>query len=236
MMKSIFSHSQTNRLGAALALSLMVSTLPSAAIAQDFTPDVIELEGSETLAFPPAPQLDVSQGGAIEFWIAPDWEGTLDYDPPVLINIGEGGISYLVSVLRGRDGIAFSNADEEAVFVADLSDGQLHHIAINIMDDGLVVYVDGKVVGTSQIMPMALPSSGLFIGGLDIEGANVFRGAIGQLRIWAEPLFEEDIKEYRLRDVLEPSGEDHPDIANLKAFSDFEAGELQLVESVEDLP
>jgi len=217
-------------MGAAMALCLAAAP----AAAQDYSPDVIELDGEEALAFPPADQIDLSQGGAIEFWVAADWENGLEYDPPVVVNIGEEGISYLVSVMRGRDGIVFSNADAETVFLADLSDGRLHHVTINIMEDGIVGYVDGQLVGTSDIRPMLLPSSGLFIGGLDAEGANRFTGAIAQLRIWGEPLFEEDIRDFRMKDVLDADGEDHPDIANLKAMRSFASGELVLVESVED--
>ena len=223
--------------GWALPLALCAASIAVAgsASAQDYSPDILELDGVETLAFPPTEQINLAQGGAIEFWVAADWGEGLEYDPPVVINIGEEGISYLVSVMRDRDGIVFSNADAEAVFLADLSDGRLHHITINVMEDGIVAYVDGQLVGTSEIRPMDLPSSGLFVGGLDAEGAYRFTGAIGQLRIWGEPLFEEDIEDFRMLDVLDAEGDDHPDIANLKALSDFAAKELVLVENVEEI-
>lgn len=218
--------------GAFVALSL--ATSPVALAAQDYTPDVIELGDTGPFAFEPAPQLDLSNGGAVEFWVAPGWSEDPGYDPPVLLNIGPEGVSYLVSVLRDRDGLVFANDDDEDVFLVDLTDGNLHHVAINVMDDGLEVYVDGAVVGTSDLRPSALPSVGLFVGGLGTEDTGSFAGAIGQLRFWKEPLYEEDIKAFRMRDVLDPEAGDHPDAENIAAMSNFATGQLLLVDSVGD--
>lgn len=212
--------------------ALTLAFAPVQLVAQEYTPDIIELGETGPFAFEPAPQLDLSAGGAVEFWIAPAWSADPGYDPPVLLNIGPEGISYLVSVMRDRDGLVFANDDDEDVFLVDLTDGNLHHVAINVMDDGLEVYVDGTVVGTSDLRPSSLPSSGLYIGGLGIENSGRFEGAIGQLRFWNEPLYEEDIVAYRMRDVLDAQGEDHPDAANLAAMSDLTTGQMLLVDSI----
>ena len=222
MMKSMIA--------AAAALTLAVS--PAHLAAQEYTPDTIELGETGPFAFEPAPQLDLSAGGAVEFWVAPAWSADPGYDPPVLLNIGPEGISYLISVLRDRDGLVFANDDDEDVFLVDLTDGNLHHVAINVMDDGLEVYVDGTVVGTSDLRPSPLPSSGLYVGGLGVENTGAFEGAIGQLRFWNEPLYEEDIVAYRMRDVLDAQREDHPDAANLAAMSDLTTGQMLLVDSI----
>jgi len=219
-------------LAAPVALGLAVAPAPLAA--QDYTPDVIELSDTGPFAFEPAPQLDLSRGGAVEFWVATGWTQDPGYDPPLLVNIGEQGISYMVSVTRERDGLIFANDSDEDVFLVNLADGNLHHVAINVMEDGIEAYVDGNVVGTSDLRPSALPSSGLFVGGLGVEGTGQFEGAIGQLRFWNEPLYEEDIVAFRMRDVLDPQAGDHPDADNLAAMSDFTEGELLLVESVGD--
>ncbi|MEM6585209.1 MAG: LamG-like jellyroll fold domain-containing protein [Pseudomonadota bacterium] len=219
------------------ALALAISPLaPMAASAQDYTPDVIELSETGPFAFEPAPQLDLSGGGAVEFWIAPSWTADPGYDPPVIVNIGPQGIAYMVSVARDRDALIFANDADEDVFVTDLADGQLHHVAINVMEDGVEVYVDGVVIGTSALRPLALPSSGLFVGGLGTEGSGQFEGAIAQLRFWKEPLYAEDIVAFRLRDVVDPVAGDHPDVDNLSAVSDFTTQELLLVDGVEDTP
>ncbi|MEO1487975.1 MAG: LamG-like jellyroll fold domain-containing protein [Pseudomonadota bacterium] len=216
---------------AALALTLGLAT-PIAA--QDYTPDVVEMSETGPFAFEPAPQLDLANGGALEFWVAPGWSADPGYDPPVLVNMGEQGVSYLVSVLRDRDGLVFANAEDEDVFLVDLTDGALHHVAINVMQDGIEVYVDGAVVGTSDLRPSRRPSSGLFVGGLGLEDTGRFEGAIGQLRFWKEPLYEDDIVAYRLRDVLDEKAGDHPDAANLAAMSDLNSGQMLLVDQVED--
>lgn len=216
-----------------LLLGLSAISASASASAQEYTPDVVELTETGPFAFEPAPQLNLSNGGAVEFWIATEWSSDQGFDPPVLVNIGEDGISYMVSVTRERDGLIFANDRDEDVFLVDLSDGDLHHVAINVMDDGIEAYVDGNVVGTSDLRPLNLPSAGLFVGGLGVEGSGSFKGAIGQLRIWREPLFEEDIVAFRMRDVLDQEAGDHPDAENLAAMSDFTRGELLLVDAVE---
>ena len=218
----------------ALAASLALAVSPTPLTAQDYTPDILELGETGPFAFEAAPQLDLSSGGAVAFWIAPSWTADPGYDPPVLLNIGQEGISYLVSVMRDRDGLVFANNDDEDVFLVDLTDGNLHHVAINVMDDGLEVYVDGTVVGTSDLKPSPLPSSGLYVGGLGVENTGSFEGAIGQLRFWKEPLYEEDIIAYRMRDVLDAQTGDHPDAANLAAMSDLTTGQMLLVDSIGD--
>ena len=218
----------------AVAAAMTLALSPVQLSAQDYTPDIIELGESGPFAFEPAPQLDLANGGAVEFWVAPAWSADPGYDPPVLLNIGPQGISYLISVLRDRDGLVFANDDDEDVFLVDLTDGNLHHVAINVMDDGLEVYVDGVVVGTSDLRPSPLPSSGLYVGGLGVEDTGSFEGAIGQLRFWSEPLYEEDIVAYRMRDVLDAQAGDHPDAANLAAMSDLTTGQMLLVDAIGD--
>lgn len=217
----------------ALSLALGAGCLPAAANAQSYSPDIVQMDGESVLSFLPSEQIDLSDGGAIEFWLAPGWSVDPEYDPPVIVNIGPDGISYLISVMRDRDGLVFANNDDEDVFLIPLDDGQLHHVAINVLSDGIVVFVDGAIIGTSELLPSNVPSAGLFIGGLDIEDANRFRGAIGQLRIWDTYLTGEEILQFRMSDVLDGAEGAHPQLEALTALSNFEAGELMLVDAVE---
>lgn len=220
--------------GAIMALGLAMS--PAVAMAQSYTPDVLDVSETGPIAFDPSSKLDLSDGGAIEFWVAANWSGDPGYDPPVVINIGPEGILYQVSVLRDRDGLVFANANDEDVFIGDLSDGNLHHVAVNIMEDGVEVYVDGALIGTSDLLPLALPSAGLFVGGLESEESVSLDGAIGQLRFWSQPLTQDEIVGFRLREVLDPQSEDHPAAEYLLAQSDFREDELLVVDSMELLP
>ena len=220
--------------GAIMALGVVV--MPAAASAQGYTPDVLEVSESGPIAFDPSPKLDLSNGGAIEFWVAANWSGDPGYDPPVIINIGPDGILYQVSVLRDRDGLVFANANDEDVFIGDLSDGNLHHVALNIMEDGVEVYLDGALIGTSDLMPLALPSAGLFVGGLESEEAASLDGAVAQLRFWSQPLTQDEIVDFRMREVLDPASDDHPAAEFLLAQSDFREDELLVVDSMETLP
>ena len=143
------------------ALGLALSPLP--VFAQSYSPDVLDVSESGPVAFDPTPRIDLADGGAVEFWVAANWQDDPGYDPPVIVNIGPEGILYQISILRERDGLVFANANDEDVFIADLSDGNLHHVSLNFMEDGIEAYVDGALVGTSELLPLSLPSVGLFI-------------------------------------------------------------------------
>lgn len=223
-------------MAAPIALGAAALFAPAPAIAQSYSPDVLQVNETGPIAFDPSPQLDLADGGAIEFWVAAAWSGDPGYDPPVVINIGPEGILYQISVLRDRDGLVFANANDEDVFIADLTDGKLHHVAVNIMLDGLEVYVDGELVGTSELLPLSLPSAALFVGGIEPDNSANLDGAIAQLRFWSQPLEQQEIIDFRLREVLDANGEDHPAAEFLAAQSDFRAGELLVVESMETLP
>jgi hypothetical protein len=227
---------QAFAMAAPLALGAAAIFAPSAAMAQTYSPDVLQVGETGAIAFDPSPKLDLATGGAIEFWVAAAWSGDPGYDPPVVINIGPEGILYQIAVLRERDGLVFANANDEDVFIADLSDGKLHHVAVNIMQDGLEVYVDGELVGTSELLPLSLPSAALFVGGIEPDNSQNLDGAIAQLRFWSQPLEPQEIIDFRLREVLDANSEDHPAAEFLVAQSDFRAGELLVVESMETLP
>ena len=216
------------------SLAMLLTAMPASA--QGYTPDVLEVSKTGPLAFEPQDKLELSEGGAIEFWVAAEWSADPGYDPPVIINIGPQGILYQVSILRDRDGLVFANADDEDVFIADFSDGALHHVALNIMEDGVEVYVDGALVGSTELLPLNLPSAGLFVGGLGTEESVSLEGAIAQLRFWSEPLEQDEIVDFRLRDVLDAAGGDHPAAEFLVAQSDFTTEELLVVDTVEVLP
>tara|TARA_R110002096_G_scaffold20690_2_gene67940 strand:- start:37394 stop:38059 length:666 start_codon:yes stop_codon:yes gene_type:complete len=195
-------------------------------MADGYTPDVVEFDGTTTLAFDAAPQLVLADGGTVEFWVVPDWNSDPGYDPAILSNKGPEGLSYLVAMLRDRSGIAFAAGEAEDVFTFDFADGRLHHVAISQFDDGISIYVDGQVVGGSATKSLNLPSDGVWVGSID--GANNrFVGAIAGMRFWDTVLTQQEIVEFALTDVFDG---DHPNIDNLSAMSNFSSGELLLVQ------
>lgn len=196
-----------------------------AAAAKDYTPDIIELDGTRSLTFSPAPQLILADGGTIEFWVAPDWHRDPGYDPVIFCNAGPKGPSYLIAMLRDRDGLAFAAGSAEDVVSFNFMDGKMHHVAISQLQDGMVVFVDGRIVGTSAVKAQNLPSVGVWLGSIDGRN-NRFRGAIAGLRIWDAVIEQKDLVRYALRDIFDG---DHPDLDRLSAISDFANGELLLV-------
>lgn len=205
------------------ALLLMIA---APVFAQSYTPDVIELDGGNALAFDPAPQLQLADGGTIEFWVAPDWTTDPGYDPVIICNAGPEGASYLIAMLRDRDGIAIAAGGEEDIATFDFSDGQLHHVAVSQLEDGTVVFVDGQVVGTSELRFLDLPSAGVWLGTIDGEN-NSFNGAIAGLRIWDGVVEQETLVEFARKDIF---AGDHPELPFLLAVSDFANRDLLLAD------
>jgi hypothetical protein len=208
---------------ALLACSLWLG--PTAA-AQAYEPDVMVFDGELSLDFPPSPRLALATGGTLEFWVAPDWTADPGYDPVIISSAGPEGPSYLVAMLRERDGIAFAAGDEEAVFLFDFSDGQLHHVAISQYADGIEVYIDGRQVGSEPIMALDLPVTGVWLGSIDGEN-NTFRGVVAGLRLWQEVVPRETLVAFALKDIF---ANEHPQLDALAAMSDFNTAALLLVE------
>jgi len=209
---------------------LLLSLCATAFGAEQYTPDVAEFDGTTSLTFDPSPQLVLADGGTIEFWVVPDWTSDPGYDPVIICNAGPEGASYLVAMLRDRDGIAIAAGEEEDVVTFDFTDGQLHHVAVVQYEDGTAVFVDGEVAGTSDLRFQDLPSVGVWVGSIDGEN-NAFRGAIAGLRVWDVAVPQEELVAYALEDIF---AGDHPDLAWLSAISDFRTGELLLVEAEPD--
>jgi len=210
------------------SLALAALSFAGLASAQQYVPDVYEFDGSNPLFFAAAPQLDLAAGGTIEFWVAPDWNEDPGFDPVIIANAGPEGAAYLIAMLRDRDGLALVAGADEDVVTFDFTDGQLHHVAVSQLEDGIVVIIDGQVVGTSSLMALDLPSAGFWVGTLD-GAASPFIGALAGLRVWKVPVEREVLVEFALRDIFDA---DHPDLESLAAMSDFTTGELLLVDAV----
>ena len=199
------------------------------AVAQSYVPDVLELDGKETLEFPPDDRLTMTGGATIEFWVQPDWTDDPGYDPVVLSNAGPQGPSYLVALLRDRDGIGIMVGDQSVIGAFDFTDGKMHHVAV--IDDGTstAVLVDGETILVSEITFAALPSAGFWIGSSD--GRNdPFVGAIAGLRLWDIAVNPTQLKDFAKVDLFEAREEPHPDLGWLIGLSDFTNKDFLLME------
>ncbi|MEE4299531.1 MAG: LamG-like jellyroll fold domain-containing protein [Pseudomonadales bacterium] len=213
-------------IAATLAAGLLASALASA---EAYSPDLIELDGARSLLFEGGPAVSLAGGGTLECWLAPDWTADPGYDPVLLSNLGPEGYAWAIALLRDRDGLAIVAGEEEDVVAFDFTDGQLHHVAVSQLEDGLVVIIDGRVAGTSALMLGEAADSVLVVGSLD-GGANPFTGAIAGLRIWHEVVPREALARFAFEDVV--AGE-HPMLEALSVVSDFTAEQLRYVDTVE---
>ncbi len=200
--------------------------LNTSAFGQGYTPDTLELNGNDGLDFDPVPQLQIADGGTIEFWVAPAWSADPGYDPVIICNAGPEGASFLIAMLRDRDGIAIAAGGEEDIATFDFTDGQFHHVAVSQFEDGTAVFVDGQLTGTSEFRFQDLPSVGVWIGSIDGMN-NRFVGAIGGMRVWNTVIEQETLVEYALKDIFTGN---HPDLLYLSALSEFANRDLLLVE------
>lgn len=206
-----------------LLAPLILLFISSTALAE-FAPDVLELDGNRALVFAPVEEMYLGNGGTIEFWVAPDWSEDPGYDPVVVSNAGVEGASYLVAVLRDRDGLGIVSGDTEHMVGFDFFDNDLHHVALVYLEGQLAVYIDGRLQSTTEFNILDLPASGLWVGTADGSTAP-FVGAIAALRIWGTPVAQDNLVEFAAKDVRDGTS-GHPDSNALRAVSDFTEGDL----------
>ena len=205
---------------AALIILFAFSCACSPTWAESYVPDITELDGTSTLEFSDLSELNLSQTATIEFWVAPGWTEDPDYDPVIVCEAGEEGLSYLIAMLRDRDGLAIATGDgedDEEIITFDFTDGQMHHVAIVQLTDGLVVLVDGQVVGSSEMRLTRRPGLATWVGSINGQD-NVFTGAIAGPRFWGTAVAQTQLVEYALKDVFAGP---HPNLESLVAISEF---------------
>ena len=73
---------------------------------------------------------------------------------------------------------------------ASFDDGKWHHVAASMSSTGMVLYVDGKVVGSRSDTTSGRAYNGYFRVGSDraMGGANTFSGRIDEVALYPKPL------------------------------------------------
>lgn len=205
----------------------LLLAVPALAQETSYVPDVLELDGQSTMVFPTDESLDLSGGSTIEFWVQPDWTKAPAFDPVILSYAGEEGASYLVTVLRDRDGLGVMSGDTYEVVPFDFTDGQMHHVALISYAATTEVLVGNNLVAVLPMSIQSLPADGLFIGTSDGE-SDPFTGALAAVRLWGVPLSQDTVIDWAMSDVLAPQGPEHPDLRFLIGHSDFNTGDFLL--------
>ncbi len=199
-------------------------------LSAQYTPDVMEFDGATTLGFPADESLDLSGGATIEFWVQPDWETAPSFDPVVLSYAGPEGASYLVALLRDRNGIGIMSGDTFMVAPFDFTDGKMHFVAIIDYGDRMEVMVDNTLVAVLEMTIKSLPADGLFIGSADGNN-DPFLGAVAAIRLWGVPLSQDNVLNYAMRDLLDEEQAEHPDLRFLIGHSAFASEDFLLADT-----
>ena len=198
--------------------------------AQDYAPDVLEMPEGDGYVFDWDPAYNMVGGGTIEFWTMPFFEEEPGFEPFILSSAGETGASYAVAMTEARDGLVLLAGDQEGVIGYDFTDGRPHHVAINVYEDGTLVFVNGEARAEFDFIPPERPASALFVGTANGKEAG-YQGMIAQLRFWGTPVDPDYLEEFKLKPTLSPFG-DHPDIQFLRAESNFAEESMLIVEEV----
>ncbi len=211
------------------AAAILLATVAVSANEQ-YTPDTLEFPGSPPLVFPSDPVLNLTEGGAIEFWVVTDWTGNPGYHPVVLANGNVASPIYQVSITAGQDALIFQSGKEFGQFAFDFSDGRTHHVILLDYDEQMIAFVDGKLVGAVAISIKPGVGNDFFVG--SAAGGNApFMGAVAAVRIWDVPPAPEDAAEFALRDINDRN-DPHPNLDNLVGLSDFRNGTFSVVDSL----
>ena len=126
--------------------------------ADDYFPDVLELDGTNGLSFPADFSLSLGGGATLEFWVAPEWEKEPDYEPVILSNTGEQGPSYLVAIRPDKKGVVVHAGEQRMEAGFDFTDGRMHFVAIVDLGDTVYILVDNMLVAGGTMHFAALPS------------------------------------------------------------------------------
>lgn len=223
---------KTSLTAAGLALAFVglsaCSEAPTSIVSENgYAIDVLELDGTDTLAFDPAPAFEPASQSTIEFWVQPKWEETPEFDPVVLASSGTDGAAYLIAIQREKDGLSVISGDQVDVTPFDFNDGELHHVALIDLGGPVGVVIDGELIDELDMTFQAMETEGFYIGSAN-GGEDGFEGIIGGLRIWDAAVTMDNLVKFQRKDVL-AEDDPHPDLDYLSVISDFTQEDIVVV-------
>ena len=182
-----------NRKYLSLLLVLLVSAAPWFASAEDIAADELAVFDGETrLDYAGHPAFQFSTPATVEFWIAPSWLETAEFDPCVVSSLSENSVNFAICIGADRNSIGLYAGEKYASLPFDLSDDNLHHVAvISMTPEFTEVVVDGESQGLLELGFLNQGSSSFHLGSLDGE-QSPFMGLIGRLPVRPGTKYGED--------------------------------------------
>ena len=202
------------------------------AYAEPYAPDIREFSRTDVLDFAGHSAFNLGRQSTLELWVAAGWQQDPGYDPVVIYNEGDNQLLYALSVLGDRSGLALQSGEQVDELPFAFSDGQLHHVVLVSLADGVVLMVDGQVIGQFELKLPDQPSTALHLGSA-ANAQAAFTGALGGLRIWRIAVQRESLVAYALADAFDAI-HPHPDLEDLAAYSDLHNDTLELLLQKED--
>lgn len=161
--------------------------------------------------------------------MAPDWLEPPGYAPVVVACEAENDQSqtFAVAISETKDRLFVYTGARSAAIEFDFSDGKLHHVALAGLSGELNVLIDAQLVARLDFGFAPTTAGTLCAGGLS-QSDSLFRGAIGQLRIWDVMLAPKELVDYSMADE-EAEIAPHPSLSGLRVRSDFRREGLRLI-------
>ncbi len=202
------------------------------ALANPYAPDIREFSENSTLEFAGHPAFSLGNQSTLELWVAADWTQDPGYDPVVVLHAHGEQLLYALSVLGDRSGLSLQSGEQVDELPVSLTDGRLHHVALVSLANGVVLMVDGSVIGQFNVQLPGTTGTTLRLGGASDSEAP-FSGALGGLRVWRIAVQRESLVLYALAHVFDDD-QPHPDLEELAAYSDLHNTTIELMPLEED--
>lgn len=188
----------------------------------DEAPEFITFDGTDSLTFPATASINLLEIATIEFWVKPEWDEPLGYDPVILSALGPAAPRYAIAMSDQKNAIGLYSGEDWDFTEFDFSDGKPHHVAFVILGDLTDIYIDGKSYDAiAQGIALDIDALTFHIGSID-GFTGSFIGEMAGIRLWDAALEEDEIKQYSQQYIMDEAAFSHPDYSYLIGASDFQ--------------
>lgn len=185
-------------------------------------PSFASFEGDDSLSFPAAISINLLEIATIEFWVRPEWDEALGYDPVIVSALGPEGLRYAVVMSDQKDAIGLYSGEDWDFTEFDFNDGKAHHVAFVVLGDLTDIYIDGESYDAiAKGIATDIDATSFHIGSIDGLQSS-FIGRLAGLRLWDAALEEDTIQNYQQTYIMNEDAISHPDYLFLVGASDFQ--------------